>query len=81
MHTNAAGLALALRFGLTTELEMHGSHTRGNRERITDDDTLADVRSSGFGITPPGGHPANSSRRDSARAPHPARVRPRRRPS
>ncbi|WP_433074261.1 amidohydrolase family protein [Dactylosporangium sp. CA-052675] len=58
VHTNAASLALALRFGVTTELEMQGTNTRPNRAGITDDDTVADVRSAGFGITPPGGHPS-----------------------
>ncbi|MFI5844780.1 amidohydrolase family protein [Catenuloplanes sp. NPDC051500] len=58
VHTNPESLALALRFGVTTELEMQGIHTRDQRAHITDDDTVADVRSSGFGITPPGGHPS-----------------------
>jgi hypothetical protein len=58
VHTSAPSLALALRFGVTTELEMQGTNTRGNRQAIEDNDAVADVRSSGFGITPPGGHPA-----------------------
>lgn len=58
VHTNAESLALALRFGVTTELEMQGTHTADNRAHITGDDTVADVRSAGFGITPPGGHPS-----------------------
>src|SRR3954449_7002938 len=58
VHTNPQSLALALRFGVTTELEMQGTNTRYNRAHISGDDTLADVRSSGFGITPPGGHPS-----------------------
>lgn len=58
VHTSEASLALALRFGVTTELEMQGSHTRGNRGHITDNDSVADVRSAGFAITPPGGHPS-----------------------
>ncbi|WP_329790161.1 amidohydrolase family protein [Lentzea sp. DG1S-22] len=58
VHTGEEPLALALRFGVTTELEMQGSHTRGNRGHITDNDTVADVRSAGFAITPPGGHPS-----------------------
>jgi imidazolonepropionase-like amidohydrolase len=58
VHTNPADLALALRFGVTTELEMQGTNTRHNRAHITENDTVADVRSSGFGITPPGGHPS-----------------------
>ncbi|MEV0184721.1 amidohydrolase family protein [Streptomyces sp. NPDC050625] len=58
VHTSREALALALRFGVTTELEMQGTNTRENRAHISDDDTVADVRSSGFGITPPGGHPS-----------------------
>jgi imidazolonepropionase-like amidohydrolase len=57
-HSSDGTLALALRFGVTTELEMQGMNTRFNRSHITDDDTLADVRSAGFGVTPPGGHPS-----------------------
>lgn len=58
VHSAPGSLALALRFGVTTELEMQGMNTRENRGAITDDDTQADVRSSGFAITPPGGHPS-----------------------
>ncbi|MFD6279128.1 amidohydrolase family protein [Streptomyces sp. NPDC060209] len=58
VHTSEDGLALALRFGVTTELEMQGMYTRGNREHLLGNDSVADVRSSGFGITPPGGHPS-----------------------
>jgi imidazolonepropionase-like amidohydrolase len=57
-HTSEESLALALRFGVTTELEMQGTHTRANRAHIADNDAVADVRSSGFAVTPPGGHPA-----------------------
>lgn len=57
VHTSTESLALALRFGVTTELEMQGANTRLRRDDITDDDSVADVRSSGFGLTPPGGHP------------------------
>ncbi|WP_424863794.1 amidohydrolase family protein [Streptomyces sp. MMS24-I29] len=57
VHTGPGALALALRFGVTTELEMQGTNTRDNRAHITSDDALANVRSSGFGLTPPGGHP------------------------
>lgn len=58
VHTNPESLALTLRFGVTTALEMQGTNTRHSRAHITDDDTVADVRSSGFGVTPPGGHPS-----------------------
>lgn len=57
-HSSDDALALALRFGITTELEMQGTNTQANRSHITGNDALADVRSAGFGITPPGGHPA-----------------------
>jgi imidazolonepropionase-like amidohydrolase len=58
VHTSRDALALALRFGVTTELEMQGVNTRDRRGPISADDTVADVRSSGFGLTPPGGHPS-----------------------
>ncbi|MEV4252392.1 amidohydrolase family protein [Spirillospora sp. NPDC049652] len=58
VHSAPGSLALALRFGVTTELEMQGMNTRENRGLIAEDDTVADVRSSGFAITPPGGHPS-----------------------
>ncbi len=58
VHTNVSNLALALQFGVTTELEMQGTNTRQNRAQLTENDTVADVRSSGFGITPVGGHPS-----------------------
>jgi imidazolonepropionase-like amidohydrolase len=58
VHTSEDALALALRFGVTTELEMQGTWTRGRRDEFGDHDHLADVRSAGFGLTPPGGHPS-----------------------
>ncbi|WP_328458110.1 amidohydrolase family protein [Amycolatopsis sp. NBC_00438] len=58
VHSAPGSQALALRFGVTTELEMQGLNTRENRAHITEDDTVADIRSSGFAITPPGGHPS-----------------------
>ncbi|MFP3466083.1 amidohydrolase family protein [Leifsonia sp. SIMBA_070] len=58
VHTSLEALELALTFGVTTELEMQGMFTRDRRGAVTDDDRLADVRSAGFGITPPGGHPS-----------------------
>ena len=57
-HTDEASLAMALSFGVTTELEMQGVNTRNNRAHITNNDGVADVRSSGFALTPPGGHPS-----------------------
>jgi imidazolonepropionase-like amidohydrolase len=71
VHTNPQSLALALRFGVTTELEMQGTNTRHNRAHISGDDTLADVRSSGFGITPPGGHPSELFPKDFRPGPPP----------
>ncbi len=58
VHTGKDALALALRFGVTTEMEMQGMNTRDNRVHIGEDDGVADVRSCGFAITPPGGHPS-----------------------
>ncbi|WP_370961888.1 amidohydrolase family protein [Amycolatopsis sp. cg9] len=58
VHSAPGSQALALRFGVTTELEMQGLNTRENRAHISEDDTVADIRSSGFAITPPGGHPS-----------------------
>ena len=57
-HTSEEALALALRFGVTTELEMQGTWTRSRRAHLTENDAVADVRSAGFGLTPPGGHPS-----------------------
>jgi imidazolonepropionase-like amidohydrolase len=57
-HTSEQALALALRFGVTTELEMQGTCTRQKRAHLAENDTVADVRSAGFGLTPPGGHPS-----------------------
>ena len=57
VHTDPSGLRLALQFGVTTELEMQGANTAHDRDHIAEDDSLADVRSAGFGLTPPGGHP------------------------
>ncbi|ERK71212.1 amidohydrolase family protein [Leifsonia aquatica] len=58
VHTSLEGLELALTFGVTTELEMQGMFTRVARTQVTENDRVADVRSAGFGITPPGGHPS-----------------------
>ncbi len=57
VHTDPSGLRMALEFGVTTELEMQGANTARDRDHIAQDDSLADVRSAGFGLTPPGGHP------------------------
>lgn len=71
VHTNPGALALALTFGVTTELEMQGTNTRGGRAHLAADDRLADVRSAGFGITPPGGHPGELFPKDFRPGPPP----------
>ena len=68
VHTDTAGLRMALQFGVTTELEMQGANTARDRSHITEDDNLADVRSAGFGLTPPGGHPEELFPRTSTRS-------------
>jgi len=56
-HTGLEGLRLALRFGVTTELDMMGYWTPGQRRAVAERDDVADLRAAGMGITPPGGHP------------------------
>ena len=58
VHTDLDGLRDALRFGVTTELEMQGHWTAKQRRNIAERDDVADLRSSGMGVTPPGGHPS-----------------------
>jgi len=65
-HVHAWGplervLAKALRFGVTTELEMHcdgDGLVPVNEIRAADRSELADIRSSGVAVTVPGGHGA-----------------------
>lgn len=58
VHTSEDSLAEALKFGITTELEMQGGMTKKGREiQIKDWSNIADVRSSGMALTAPGGHP------------------------
>ena len=57
VHTDIDGLREALLFGVTTELEMMGYWTAQERKEVAERDDIADVRSPGMGITPPGGHP------------------------
>jgi imidazolonepropionase-like amidohydrolase len=57
VHTDMDGLHDALLFGVTTELEMMGHWTAQERKEIAERHDLADLRSPGMGITPPGGHP------------------------
>jgi imidazolonepropionase-like amidohydrolase len=57
VHTDFDGLRDALLFGVTTELEMMGRWTFKDRKKVAERDDIADVRSPGMGVTPPGGHP------------------------
>ena len=57
VHTDMDGLRDALLFGITTELEMMGHWTAQERAEVAARRNIADVRSPGMGITPPGGHP------------------------
>jgi imidazolonepropionase-like amidohydrolase len=58
VHTDMNGLRDALAFGVTTELEMQGHWTAKKRKEIATRHDIADLRSPGMGITPPGGHPS-----------------------
>jgi imidazolonepropionase-like amidohydrolase len=57
VHTDLDGLRDALQFGVTTELEMNGHWSHKERKKIAGRNDIADLRSSGMGITPKGGHP------------------------
>ncbi len=57
VHTDEDGLRDALKFGVTTELDMNGQWSTRIRQKVAADDSLADVRAPGAGLTPPGGHP------------------------
>lgn len=57
VHTDMDGLHDALKFGITTELEMMGHWSKRKRRQIAERKDIADLRSPGMGITPPGGHP------------------------
>ncbi|NQX47648.1 amidohydrolase family protein [Paenibacillus tritici] len=58
VHTSIGGLRDALKFGVTTELEMNGDFTKRGREiQLKNVNDVADVRSAGMAITAPGGHP------------------------
>ncbi|TGK06690.1 amidohydrolase family protein [Leptospira semungkisensis] len=57
VHTDIDGLRDALLFGITTELEMTGQWMFWERWQIANRNDIADMRSAGMGITPPGGHP------------------------
>ncbi|MFD2468646.1 amidohydrolase family protein [Amycolatopsis silviterrae] len=57
VHTSLDGLRDALRFGVTTELEMQGYWTMQQRKEIEEDDSIADVRSALLALMADGGHP------------------------
>ena len=65
VHTEVAGLRDALAFGVTTELEMQGRWSAGQRRQIAARDDLADLRTSGMGVTTKGGHPTQYLRSSS----------------
>ncbi len=58
VHTSVESLRDALRFGVTTELEMMGHWTPHERREVAETDDIADVRSAGMGISAPDGHPS-----------------------
>ena len=58
VHTDIDGLHDALLFGITTELEMMGRWSFKERKEIAERHDVADIRSAGMGVTPPGGHPS-----------------------
>jgi imidazolonepropionase-like amidohydrolase len=58
VHTDINGLHDALLFGVTTELEMMGRWSSKERKEIAERHDVADIRSAGMGVTPPGGHPS-----------------------
>ena len=57
VHTDMDGLRDALKFGVTTELDMQGHWPAKQRKEVSERNDIADVRSPGMGITPKGGHP------------------------
>ncbi|MFF8918886.1 amidohydrolase family protein [Streptomyces sp. NPDC015032] len=58
VHTSIDSLREALKFGVTTELEMQGYWTPEQRTEINADDTIADVRSALIALMAKGGHPS-----------------------
>lgn len=56
-HSSIDSLALALKFGITTELEMLGHWTSSQREDISQRNDIADLRTAECGMTVPDGHP------------------------
>jgi imidazolonepropionase-like amidohydrolase len=58
VHTDVDGLHNALAFGVTTELEMQGRWSPKKRRELATRDDVADLRTSGMGVTTKGGHPS-----------------------
>jgi predicted amidohydrolase YtcJ len=54
VHTDMDGLKDALKFGVTTELEMNGHWTKNQRRKISEQNDIADVRSPENAATAPG---------------------------
>ncbi len=65
VHTDMDGLRDALKFGVTTELEMMGRWSANQRRAIAERNDIADLRSPGMGVTPKGGHPTEYMRSSS----------------
>jgi len=63
-HSDPDSLRLALRFGVTTELDMMGYWPEEHRRLVAQRDDLADVRMAGMCVTAPGGHPTEYGRPD-----------------
>ena len=57
VHTDMDGLRDALKFGVTTELEMNGHWPAKQRREIAERTDMADLRTCCMGVTPKGGHP------------------------
>lgn len=59
VHTEVDTLGIALRFGVTTELDLMSvpEKMRPVREQAAQDMRIADVRSASFALTSPNGHP------------------------
>lgn len=72
VHTGIPQLELALRFGVTTELEMMGYWTPDQRSEISERDDLADLRTANYGLTPPDGHPSELTKKLEAPVSHPS---------
>ena len=65
VHTDMDGLRDALKFGVTTELEMMGRWSARQRREIAERNDVADLRSPGMGVTPKGGHPTEYTKSSS----------------